>query len=144
MFATGTGIAPFASLIRDPDTYQKFDTLVLCHTCREVAELANSTALVANLNDDPIVGDYAHQLRHYPTTTRQDYPFMGRQTDLMASGKLFADLGLPVISPEHDRGMICGSMDMLRDIKAALGDYGLIEGSNNKPGTFVFERAFVD
>lgn len=144
MFATGTGIAPFASLIRDPDTYQKFDTLILCHTCREVAELTYGFNLVASLKDDPIVGEYAHQLLHYPTTTRQISPYMGRQTDLMASGKLFTDLNLPPISPDTDRGMICGSMDMLRDIKAALESYGLIEGSNAKPGTFVVERAFVD
>lgn len=144
MFATGTGIAPFASLIRDPETYEKFETLILCHTCRQVAELTYGKSLVAGLREDPIVGDVAHRLIHYTTVTREDYPRRGRQTDLMASGQMFADLGLPAIDPQEDRGMICGAMAMLRDTKAALEGYGLVEGSNNKPATFVVERAFVD
>ncbi|MFU8776384.1 MAG: ferredoxin--NADP reductase [Roseovarius sp.] len=145
MFATGTGIAPFASLIRDPETYEKFEQVILCHTCREVAELTYGNDLVAAIAEDPLIGEVANgALRHYPTTTREKYPFMGRQTDLMASGKLFADLGVPPISPETDRGMICGSMDMLRDTKAALESFGLIEGSNSAPDTFVVEKAFVD
>jgi ferredoxin/flavodoxin---NADP+ reductase len=144
MFATGTGIAPFASLIRDPETYQKFAEVILCHCCRTVAELSYGKALVASLADDPIVGDCAAQLTHYTTTTREDYPFQGRLTDLMASGKMFTDLGLPPISPAEDRGMICGSMEMLRDVKSALEGFGLEEGSNNRPATFVVERAFVD
>ena len=144
MFATGTGIAPFASLIRDPDTYEKFDQLILCHTCRQVAELRYGHELVAALKDDPLVGDLAVQrLIHYTTVTREDFPFQGRQTDLMASGKLFDDLGLPPLSVADDRAMICGSMDMLRDTKAALEGFGLQEGSNSKPATFVVERAFV-
>lgn len=144
MFATGTGIAPFASLIRDPETYEKFDEVILTHTCREVAELTYGKELVAAVKDDPLVGEFAQGLRHYCTTTREDYPFMGRITDLMASGKVFDDLGLPPISPDTDRGMICGSMDMLRDTKAALEGFGLSEGANNRPDTFVVEKAFVD
>ncbi len=144
MFATGTGIAPFASLIRDPETYEKFDEVILTHTCREVAELTYGKELVAAVKDDPLVGEFAQGLRHYCTTTREDYPFMGRITDLMASGKVFGDLGLPPISPETDRGMISGSMDMLRDTKAALEGFGLAEGANNRPDTFVVEKAFVD
>ena len=144
MFATGTGIAPFASLIRDPETYEKFDEVILTHTCREVAELTYGKELVAAVKDDPLVGEFAQGLRHYCTTTREDYPFMGRITDLMASGKVFGDLGLPPISPDTDRGMICGSMDMLRDTKAALEGFGLVEGANNRPDTFVVEKAFVD
>ncbi|WP_120505357.1 ferredoxin--NADP reductase [Sulfitobacter mediterraneus] len=144
MFATGTGIAPFASLIRDPETYEKFDEVILTHTCREVAELTYGKELVAAVKDDPLVGEFAQGLRHYCTTTREDYPFMGRITDLMASGKVFGDLGLPPISPDTDRGMICGSMDMLRDTKAALEGFGLAEGANNRPDTFVVEKAFVD
>ena len=145
MFSTGTGIAPFASLIRDPETYEKFDEVILTHTCREVAELAYGQELVRNLLEDPLVGDLARgRLRHYPTVTREPFPVMGRITDLMASGRLFADLGLPPIGPGEDRGMICGSMAMLRDTREMLEGYGLVEGSNAQPGSFVVERAFVD
>lgn len=145
MFSTGTGIAPFASLIRDPETYEKFEQVILCHTCREVAELDYGKRLVASLGQDEIVGEMAtRQLVQYTSVTRDAYPVRGRQTDLMASGRMFADLGVAPIDPDTDRGMICGSMEMLRDTKAALEGYGLIEGSNNAPGTFVVERAFVD
>ncbi|SLN25368.1 Ferredoxin--NADP reductase [Falsiruegeria litorea R37] len=144
MFSTGTGIAPFASLIRDPETYEKFDEVILTHTCREVGELEYGKQLVKALKEDPLVGEMAQNLRHYCTVTREDYPFQGRITDLMASGKVFEDLGVPQISPETDRGMICGSMEMLKDTKAALEGFGLDEGANNKPSTFVVERAFVD
>ena len=144
MFSTGTGIAPFASLIRDPETYEKFDEVILTHTCREVAELMYGQKLVSAVRDDPLVGEVAQGLQLYCTTTREDYPFRGRITDLMTSGKVFNDLGVPPISPETDRGMICGSMEMLRDTKAVLEGFGLVEGSNSHPSTFVVERAFVD
>ena len=145
MFSTGTGIAPFASLIRDPETYEKFDEVILTHTCREVTELTYGQELVKNLMEDPLVGDLARgRLRHYPTITREPFPVMGRTTDLMASGRMFTDLGLPPIRPEEDRGMICGSMAMLRDTREMLEGFGLIEGSNAQPGSFVVERAFVD
>lgn len=144
MFSTGTGIAPFASLIRDPDTYEKFDEVILTHTCRDVAELTYGQELIASLKDDPLCGEFAQGLRLYSTTTREDYPFQGRITDLMESGKVFSDLGVPPISADVDRGMICGSMAMLHDTKAALEGFGLVEGSNNRPDTFVVERAFVD
>ena len=143
MFATGTGIAPFASLIRDPETFGKFEEVIVTHTCREVAELTYSQELVASLKDDPLCGEFAGSLRLYATVTREDFPFKGRLTDLMASGKVFDDLGVPPIHPETDRGMICGSMAMLKDTKAALEGFGLVEGSNSKPDTFVVERAFV-
>ena len=143
MFATGTGIAPFASLIRDPETYEKFEQVILCHTCRDVAELTYGHDLVRDLRADPLVGEVAGGLIHYATTTRETYDRMGRQTDLMESGRMFTDLGLPPIDPATDRGMICGSMEMLRDTKAALEGFGLEEGANNKPATFVVERAFV-
>ncbi|MCZ4353920.1 ferredoxin--NADP reductase [Roseovarius aestuarii] len=145
MFSTGTGIAPFASLIRDPDTYEKFDEVILTHTCREVSELTYGKELVAQIMDDPLVGELARgRLRHYCSITRGDYEFKGRITDLMRSGKLFSDLDVPPINPDEDRGMICGSMAMLNDTKAALEGFGLVEGANNKPATFVVERAFVD
>jgi ferredoxin--NADP+ reductase len=144
MFSTGTGIAPFASLIRDPETYEKFEEVILTHTCRDVGELTYGQELVAAVKDDPLCGEFAQGLRLYSTTTREDYPFQGRITDLMASGKVFHDLGVSPISAEIDRGMICGSMAMLHDTKAALEGFGLVEGANNRPDTFVVERAFVD
>ena len=145
MFSTGTGIAPFASLIRDPETYEKFDDVILTQTCREVAELTYGHELIAAIKDDPLVGEFANgRLRHYATVTRQKFTHTGRITDLMKNGKLFSDLEVPPISSEADRGMICGSMEMLRDTKVALEEFGLVEGANNRPATFVVERAFVE
>jgi ferredoxin--NADP+ reductase len=143
MFSTGTGIAPFASLIRDPETYEKFETLILTHTCREVAELEYGKELVAALKDDPLIGEYADRLIHYTSTTREQSPRMGRITTLIENGKLFSDIGAPPLDPQTDRAMICGSMDMLRDVKALCEKAGLVEGSNAAPATFVVERAFV-
>jgi ferredoxin--NADP+ reductase len=145
LFSTGTGVAPFASVIRDPETYEKFEKVILCHTCREVAELTYGFETVEKTRNDPLVGEEASEkLVHYATTTREDSPRMGRITDLMTSGKLFDDLGVPPISAEADRGMICGSMDFLKDTKALLEGFGLEEGANSKPAEFVVERAFVD
>ncbi|TYC63162.1 ferredoxin--NADP reductase [Stappia sp. BW2] len=145
MFSTGTGIAPFASLIRDPETYDKFDQVVLTHGCRTIAELKYGEDLVAGLREDPLVGDLVRdKLIHYTTVTREDFARQGRITDLITSGKLFADLGLPRMGPEEDRAMICGSMAMLKDTKDLCLSHGLEEGANNKPAQFVVERAFVD
>ncbi|WP_321446604.1 ferredoxin--NADP reductase [uncultured Cohaesibacter sp.] len=145
MFSTGTGIAPFASLIRDPETYEKFDQVILTHTCREVDELKYGEELVELCNNDPLVGEFAKgRLIHYTSVTREDFPRMGRITDLMESGKLFEDLGVPPINPEEDRAMICGSMAMLNDTKDMLEKFNLVEGSNARPASFVVERAFVD
>ena len=145
LFSTGTGIAPFASVIRDPETYEKFEQVILCHTCREVAELTYGYEIVETTKADPLVGEEATaQLVHYATTTREDSPHMGRITDLITSRKLFEDLGVPALDPEIDRGMICGSMDFLKDTKALLEQAGLTEGANSKPAEFVVERAFVD
>lgn len=144
MFSTGTGIAPFASLIRDPETYEKFEEVILTHTCRTVAELKYGEDLVAQIKNDPLVGEFSGGLRHYCSITREDFEFQGRITHLLSSGKLFEDLGVPQITPEIDRGMICGSMDMLKDTKELLEKFGLVEGANNRPNTFVVERAFVD
>lgn len=145
MFSTGTGIAPFASLIRDPETYEKFEEVILTHTCREVAELQYGFDVVKEAKEDPLVGEYAEkQLIHYTSVTREDYAHRGRITDLISSGTLFSDLGVPPLDPAVDRGMICGSMGMLKDTKALLEGAGLIEGSNALPGQFVVERAFAD
>jgi ferredoxin/flavodoxin---NADP+ reductase len=144
MLSTGTGVAPFASLVRDPETYEKFEEVIVVQTCREVAELTYISDLVANVLQDPLVGEMvAGRLRLYTTTTRQEFERMGRVTDLMRSGKLFADLGVPPINPEVDRAMICGSMAMINETKSILEGFGLIEGANNAPASFVVERAFV-
>ena len=144
MFSTGTGIAPFASLIRDPETYEKFDEVILTHTCRDVAELKYGFDLVEEIKNHAflaeIVGD---KLKHYATVTREDYAFTGRITDLIENGKLFTDLGVPPLDPAVDRAMICGSAAMLKDTKALMEKAGLTEGANNKPAEFVIERAFV-
>lgn len=145
MLSTGTGIAPFASLIRDPDTYERFDQVILCHGCREVDELAYGQIITKDTKDDPLVGEFAaDRLTLYNSTTREPYRQMGRITDLITSGDIYKALGVPAITPEEDRVMICGSMAMLNDCKQICLDLGLTEGANNKPAEFVVEKAFVD
>jgi ferredoxin--NADP+ reductase len=142
--ATGTGIAPFASLMRDPEVYEKFDQVVMMHTCREVAELAYGRDLVEALAADELVGELAAgKLLYYPTTTRETSPRMGRVTDNLATGKVFADLGLPPMDPATDRAMICGSLAFNIEVKAILEGWGLREGANSDPKEFVVEKAFV-
>ena len=144
MISTGTGFAPFASLIRDPEAYEKFESLIVTHTCREAAELSYSINTVAATKADPLVGELADRLHLVATTTREDTSFMGRITDLMQNGKLYTHLGVPPLDPEYDRVMICGSMAMLKDVKAILENANFTEGSNSMPGQYVVERAFVD
>jgi len=142
--ATGTGIAPFASLMRDPETYDKYDQVIMMHTCRTVAELEYGRQLVEGLKDDPLIGEMvAGKLLYYPTTTREDSPRMGRITDNLTSGKVFADLGLPPMDPEEDRAMVCGSLAFNHDVKAVLEKFGLHEGANSEPLEYVVEKAFV-
>ena len=144
MFATGTGIAPFASLMRDPETYEKFEQVILVHTCRYKAELAYGEALVANLRSDPLIGEIAaDKLVHYTTVTQEDHPRKGRITERIQSGALFADLNVPLMNPLTDRAMICGSMGLNIDLKQQLNAFGLTEGANNRPAEFVLEKAFV-
>ena len=143
LFSTGTGIAPFASVIRDPETYERFEKVILTHTCREVAELSYGQELVENLKDDPLVGEHADRLIHYTTCTREDWPRQQRITDAIKTGRLFEDLGLPPLNPETDRVMICGSMEMINDTKALVEQANLIEGSNATPAQFVVEKAFA-
>ena len=143
-FATGTGIAPFASLMRDPDTYERYDEVIMMHTCRDVAELEYGRQLIESLPDDPLIGEFvAGKLRYYPTTTREQSPQMGRITDNLTSGKAFADLGVPGIDSEHDRAMVCGSLGFNTDMKAVLEGFGLREGANSEPAEYVVEKAFV-
>ena len=144
LFATGTGIAPFASLVRDPETYERYDEVILMHTCRERAELDYGRRLVDSLEEDPLIGEVvAGKLRYYPTTTQEDSPAMGRITDNLTSGKVFDDLGIAAITPEHDRAMVCGSLDFNTDMKAILEGLGLEEGANSAPAQYVVEKAFV-
>jgi ferredoxin--NADP+ reductase len=142
--ATGTGIAPFASLMRDPETYEKYDQVIMMHTCREVAELEYGRQLVESLKDDPLIGELVgDKLMYYPTTTRETSDRMGRITDNLTSGKVFADLGLAPIDPEEDRAMVCGSLAFNHDVKAVLEKFGLREGANSEPLEYVVEKAFV-
>jgi ferredoxin--NADP+ reductase len=144
LLATGTGFAPFASLLREPETYEKYDQIIMMHTCREVAELEYGRQLVDALADDPLIGEMvAGKLLYYPTTTREASPLMGRVTDNLASGKVFSDLGLPQMNPADDRAMVCGSLAFNVDVKAILEGFGLTEGANSDPREFVVEKAFV-
>ena len=142
--ATGTGIAPFASLMRDPETYEKYEQVVMMHTCRTVAELEYGRQLVEGLRDDPLIGEFVgDKLKYYPTTTREEFHHMGRITDNLTSGKVFEDLGIHPMDPEHDRAMVCGSLAFNHDVKAVLEGFGLREGANSEPQEYVVEKAFV-
>jgi ferredoxin--NADP+ reductase len=142
--ATGTGIAPFASLVRDPEVYEKFEQVIMMHTCREVAELEYGRQLVEGLQADPLIGEIVQdKLRYYPSSTREAFHHMGRVTDNLASGKVFADLGLPPMTPADDRAMVCGSLAFNIDVKVILEGFGLREGANSEPKEFVVEKAFV-
>jgi ferredoxin--NADP+ reductase len=142
--STGTGFAPFASLLREPETYEKYEQVIMMHTCREVAELEYGRQLVESLKDDPLIGEMvAGKLLYYPTTTREDFHHMGRVTDNLLSGKVFEDLGLPAMNPAEDRAMVCGSLAFNVDVKAILEGFGLTEGANSDPQQFVVEKAFV-
>lgn len=144
MFSTGTGIAPFASLVRDPDAYDKFGHVYLTHTCREGAELRYGEELFDQVANDPLIGEVAAgRLTHYATTTREISPRMGRITRLIESGKLFEDLGIAPLDATTDRVMICGSLEFTKDVKAIVEGLGFREGSLSNPGDFVVERAFV-
>lgn len=144
MISTGTGIAPFASLLRDPDTYEKFEQVILTHTCRDNAELVYGQELVAGLETDPLIGELTGgRVTLYNSTTREESARMGRITALIGSGKFYADLGIEKLNPDTDRIMICGSMHMLKDVKELAESLGFHEGSLSHPSSFVVERAFV-
>jgi len=145
LFGTGTGLAPFLSIVRDPETYEKFEKVILVHGVREVAELAYHDYLTQELPDHEFLGEMVSaQMLYYPTVTREPYKNQGRITDLIESGKLQKDLGLPKFDPEYDRAMMCGSPALLKDLKHILETRGFMEGNTTKPGDFVVERAFVE
>jgi ferredoxin--NADP+ reductase len=145
LLATGTGLAPFLSIVRDPETYEKFEQVVLIHGVREVKELAYRDMLETSLKQDEFLGEMVEkQFLYYPTVTREAFEHQGRIPVILENGQVAKDLGLPELNPEEDRVMICGSPEMLRDLKALCEKRGFAEGSTTRPGQFVIERAFAD
>lgn len=145
LLSTGTGLAPFMSIIRDPDTYEKFEHVVLVHGCRLVSELAYRDYITQELPQHEFLGEMVReQLKYYPTVTREPFQTQGRIPDLIESGRMAADLGLPELDPAHDRVMLCGSPEMLKTIRAVLERRNFNEGNTTTPGDFVVERAFVE
>jgi ferredoxin--NADP+ reductase len=145
LLGTGTGLAPFVSIIKDPDVYDRYDHIVLAHGCREIAELGYGELMVNQVLADEIFGPMAAgKLLYYPTVTREAFRNTGRITTLLESGKLPADLGLPPLNRETDRVMLCGSPGMLTDLHEMLRARGFDEGNHSEPGHFVIEKAFVE
>lgn len=145
LLGTGTGLAPFMSVIKDPEVYDLYDKIVLVHGCRFVSELAYSDFITHELPNNEFFGDTVKEkLIYYPTVTREPFRNQGRITNLIESGKLFSDVGMPPLNAETDRFMLCGSPAMLRDTVALLENAGLNEGSGSSPGQFVIEKAFVE
>lgn len=146
LFATGTGLAPFMSLIHDPETYERFEQIILIHGVRWTSELAYHDYIENDLKEHEYLGEEIRdKLIYYPTVTREPFRNEGRQTDLIMSGKLFADLGIAPLDPTTDRGMICGSPAMLKEISAMLDGFGFrISKHIGEMGDYVIERAFVE
>lgn len=145
LIATGTGLAPFLSIVRDPAIYENFDQVILTHGCRYIDELAYQDIITEHLPNNEYFGDLVREkLIYYPAVTREQFHTMGRLTDLLDSDKLSEDIGLPAVSPECDRFMLCGSPAMLRDFTSVLDQRGFRETRNGDLGHYVVERAFVD
>jgi ferredoxin/flavodoxin---NADP+ reductase len=145
MLSTGTGLAPFMSIIRDPETYEKFEQVILVHGVREVAELAYHDYLEHELPKHEFLGEMVSaQLKYYATVTREPFKHQGRITDLIENGQMCNDLGVPQLNAAEDRVMICGSPGLLRDLKLILEGRGFKEGNTTTPGDYVVERAFVE
>ena len=146
LFSTGTGLAPFMSIVRDPETYERFEKVVLIHGVRTVSELAYSDYLRHELPKHEFLGDMVReQLIYYPTVTREAFTHTGRLTTAIQSGQLFVDIGLPALDPAVDRAMICGSPAMLKETAEMLDARGFkVSPSLGNPGDYVFERAFVE
>jgi len=145
LLSTGTGLAPFISIIQDPETYEQYDRVVLTHGCHHVRELAYEQLIAEHLPNHEYFGDIVREkLIYYPTVTREPFRNQGRLTDLMTSGKLFSDIGLPPMNPETDRFMLCGSPSMLKDCTDILDAHGFHEARHGDQGHYVIERAFVE
>jgi ferredoxin--NADP+ reductase len=148
-FATGTGFAPFASLLREPQTYTDYDEIIITHTCREAGELTYGREIIDSLREDELLNEvigegFWKKIKYYPTTTREDSAKMGRITDLIRSGEAYRDLGVEPLSPENDRAMICGNLAFNLELKDMLEEAGLEEGANSNPKQYVVEKAFLD
>ena len=148
-FATGTGFAPFASLLREPQTYEDYDEVIITHTCRTAGELTYGRELIEGLQHDELLNEvigegFWKKIKYYPTTTREESPKMGRITDLINSGEAYEDLGVSPLCPDNDRAMICGNLAFNLELKAMLEAAGLEEGANSKPAQYVVEKAFLD
>ena len=144
LVGTGTGLAPWLSLVRDPEVYARFDEVIVTHTVREVHDLSYRDFFETGIQRDPKVGAMAKaKLRYHPTVTREPFKYAGRITDLIASGKLFQDLTVPPLNPKVDRLMLCGSPGLLADLKVMLTERGYDEGAIATPGDYVLEKAFV-
>lgn len=145
LLGTGTGLAPFMSLVRDFETYERFERVILVHGCRFIADLAYSEVIEDVLPTDEYIGaEMREKLTYYPTVTREPFRHNGRITHLLASDTLPADIGLPPLSPENDRVMLCGSPQMLLDLRALLAERGFVEGNHGEPGHFIVEKAFAE
>jgi len=145
LLGTGTGLAPFLSVVQDPDVYERFEKVILVHGCRFVRDLAYRSWIADTLPADEILGETIREkLVYYPTVTREPFDHRGRISHLIAEGALAQDVGLPPIGKEADRFMLCGSVQMLLDIRTLLEERGLKEGSQTTPGEFVVEKAFVE
>jgi ferredoxin--NADP+ reductase len=145
LLSTGTGLAPFASVIKDPEVYERYEKIILVHGCRQVAELAYGEELVESLRRHQWLGEILDEkLEYYPTVTREPFRNRGRITDLVASNAMFAALGQPPLDIETDRVMLCGSPSMLQDLRVMLQGRGFVEGNHGEPGHFVIEKAFVE
>ncbi len=145
LLSTGTGLAPFMSVIRDPEFYESFERIVLTHGVRWKNELGYYHYISHELQSHEYLSDLVKEkLIYYPTVTREPVARQGRLTDLIENGQLFSDIGLPNLDPEHDRVMICGSPSMLKDLVSILAERGFTEGTSHTPGNYVIERAFVE
>jgi ferredoxin--NADP+ reductase len=146
LLSTGTGLAPFMSVIQDPETYERFEKVILVHGVRYVSEVAYEEFITQQLPQNEYFGDAVRdKLIYYPTVTREPFRNQGRLTNLMRSGKLFADIGLPPINPEDDRAMLCGSPSMLDETSQVLDSFGLrVSPRMGDPGDYLIERAFVE
>jgi len=146
LLSTGTGLAPYMSLIQDIEMYERFEKIILVHGVRTVNELAYADFIENELPNNEFFGEEVkNKLIYYPTVTQEDFRNQGRLTNLIKSGKLFTDIGLPPINPKEDRAMICGSAEMLKDTKELLDSLGLeVSPRIGQPGDYVIEHAFVD
>ncbi len=145
LLSTGTGLAPFMSIIKDLDVYEQYDKVILTHGVRWVSELAYQQRIENELPNNEYFGDVVREkLIYYPTVTREPFRNNGRLTDAITSGKLTRDIGLPDLNPETDRFMLCGSPAMLDDLTTILDSMGFKEARGGHPGHYVIERAFVE